>query len=138
MQYRIFITLCSIVALGAVACSTASTRVMPGQDGTNRVVVRDVEKHDAEFAAFEAAKGYCDERGKEAIFLSDDVVYTGDMDEEERAAIRKQAETATILGGVIRATDARDAAVIFEGGGAVGRTMTSGKDYQAEVRFTCE
>ena len=138
MKYSNFITLCFIVGLGATACSTASTRVMPGQDGTNRVVSRDVEKHDAEFAAVDAAKVYCEKRGKEAIFLDDDVVYTGDMDEEERAAIRKQAETATILGGVIRATDARDAAVIFEGGGAVGRTMTSGKDYQAEVRFTCK
>jgi hypothetical protein len=42
------------------------------------------------------------------------------------------------LAGVIRATDARDAAVIFEGGAAVGRSMTSGKDYEAVVRFTCE
>ncbi|NNE35570.1 MAG: hypothetical protein HKN13_10045 [Rhodothermales bacterium] len=130
--------ICCAVILGATACSTASVRVMPGADGTNRVVVRDVEKHGAEEAAVEAATAYCAERGKEAFFLSDDLKYTGDMDEAQRTAIRKQAETATILGGVIRATEVKDAAVIFEGGGAVGRSMTSGRDYQAEVRFTCE
>lgn len=138
MKYKNLIALITFVALGVTACSTASVRVMPGQDGTNRVVVRDVEKHAAEEAAVEAAKAHCEQRGKEAIFLSDDVKYTGDMDEEERTAIRKQAEAATVLGGAVRATDAGDAAVIFEGAGAVGRSMTSGKDYKAEVRFTCE
>lgn len=131
------VVICCSVALGATACSTASVRVMPGQDGTNRVVVRDVEKHSAEEAAVEAATSYCQERGKEAFFLSDELEYTGDMDEAQRTAIRKQAETATVLAGVIRATELKDAAPIFEGSGAVGRTMTSGKDYQAEVRFTC-
>ncbi len=130
------------VALFAVAavvsCTTASVRVMPGDDGTNRVVVRDVEKYAAEEAAVDAANDYCRERGKDAVFLGDSVEYTGTMDEEEREAIRRQAEAATIMGGVIRATEARDAAVIFEGAGAVGRSTTSGKDYMAEVRFTCE
>ena len=121
-----------------MACSTASVRVMPGTDGTNRVVVRDVEKHSAEEAAVEAAKSYCQDRGQEAFFISDSVKYTGTMNEAERAAIRKHAETATIMGGVIRATDVPDAAIIFEGAGAIGRTETSGKDYEAEVRFICE
>jgi hypothetical protein len=124
--------------LAVTACSTANVRVMPGQDGTNRVVVRDVDKYDAEQAAFEAAKAHCEERGEEAVFLGDDVDYTGDMNESQRKEIRKASESATILAGVIRATDARDAAVIFEGGAAVGRSATSGKDYEAEVRFTCD
>ena len=119
------------------ACSTASVRVMPGADGTNKVVARDVEKYTAEEAAVEAAKDYCTERGKQAYFLSDSAKYTGDMDEAQRASVRKGSETATILGGVIRATDVKDAAIIFEGAGAAGRTATSGKDYEAEVRFTC-
>ena len=111
---------------------------MPGPDETNRVVAADVDKHDAEQAAFEAAKTYCEERGQEAVFLSDDVDYTGDMKESDRQSIRSASDTATILAGIIRATDARDSAVIFEGGAAVGRSATSGKDYEAEVRFTCE
>ena len=121
-----------------IACATASVRVMPGADGTNRVVVRDVEKHTAEEAAVEAANSYCQEHGREAFFHSDNVKYTGTMDEAQRAAIRKHAETATVMGGVIRATEVRDAAIIFEGAGAIGRSETSGKDYEAEVRFTCE
>ena len=45
---------------------------------------------------------------------------------------------ATVLGGIVRGTEISDAAVVFEGAGAVGRSMTSGKDYTAEVRFICE
>jgi hypothetical protein len=127
-----------IVIATVAACATASVRVMPGQDGTNRVVVRDVERHSAEEAAVDAAKAYCKERGKEAFFLDDSVKYTGTMDEAQREAIRRHAETATIMGGVVRATEVSDAAVIFEGAGAIGRSETSGKDYEAEVRFTCE
>jgi hypothetical protein len=59
------------------------------------------------------------------------------MDESEREQIRKASDSATVLAGVIRATEARDSAVIFEGGAAVGRSATSGKDYEAEVRFVC-
>jgi len=137
MKHSSLVALCSAIVVGITACSTASTRVMPGQDGTNRVVVRDIEKHSAEEQAVDAAKAYCEERGKEAFFLSDEVEYTGNMDEAQRIAIRKQAETATILGGIVRGTEVSNAAVIFEGAGAVGRSMTSGKDYEAEVRFTC-
>ena len=121
----------------AGGCSTASVRVMPGEDGTNRVVVRDVEKYSAEKEAFEAAKAYCEDRGSEAVFLSDDVEYTGTMDEETRESIRRSSDSATMLAGVIRATEVKDAAYIFEGGAAVGRSATSGKDYKAEVRFVC-
>jgi hypothetical protein len=140
MEYSNFsvVWLSFLSILAVTACSTANVRVMPGQDGTNRVVVRDVDKYDAEQAAFEAAKAHCEERGEETVFLSDDVDYTGNMDESQREEIRKASETATILAGVIRATDARDSAVIFEGGAAVGRSTTSGKDYEAEVRFTCQ
>jgi hypothetical protein len=126
------------LVLAVTACSKPSVRVMPGTDGTNRVVARDVEKPDAEQAAFEAAKTYCEELGKEAVFLSDDVEYTGSMDESQREAIRKASGSATMVAGVIRATEARDAAVVFEGGAAVGRSATAGKDYEAVVRFTCE
>lgn len=127
-----------ISALAITACSTANVRVMPGADGTNRVVVRDVDKYEAEQAAFEAATLHCEERGQETVFLADHIKYTGDMDESDRESIRRASDSATVLAGVIRATEARDSAVIFEGGAAVGRSATSGKDYEAEVRFTCE
>jgi hypothetical protein len=127
-----------LVSMIAVSgCSTANIRVMPGPDGTIRAVVVDVDKHEAEQAAFEAAKSYCEDRGEETVFLADDVEYTGDMDESEREQIRKASDSATVLAGVIRATEASDSAAIFEGGAAVGRSVTSGKDYEAEVRFVC-
>jgi hypothetical protein len=122
----------------ATACAKSNIRVMPAADGTNKVVARDAVKYNAESAAFEAAKAYCEDRGQEAVFLSDDVEYTGSMDESQREKIQDASGTATIVAGVIRATDARDAAVIFEGGAAVGRSVTSGQDYEAVVRFTCE
>ena len=102
MKLRYPIVLCCAAMVIITACSTASVRVMPGEDGTNRVVVRDVEKHVAEEAAVDAAKSYCAERGKEALFLSDDVKYTGDMDEAQRTAARQQAEAAAAEEGAAR------------------------------------
>ena len=137
MRREYFVIVGCALLLSVTACSTASVRVMPGEDGTNRVIVRDVEKHAAEEAAVDAAREYCEERGEEAFFISDDIQYTGDMDEAQREAIRRQSETATVLAGVIRAAEVEEAAVVFEGAGAAGRSMTSGRDYQAEVRFIC-
>ena len=134
---KLVLVLAFVSVVATSGCSTANVRVMPGPDGTNRAVVRDVDKYEAEQAAFEAAKSYCEDRGEETVFLADDVEYTGDMDESEREQIRKASDSATVLAGVIRATEASDSAVIFEGGAAVGRSVTSGKDYEAEVRFAC-
>ncbi len=124
-------------ALAITACSTANVRVMPGPDGTNRVVVRDIDKYEAEQAAVEAAKSQCEEHGQETVFLADDVKYTGDLEESDREAIRRASDSATVLAGIVRAAEATDSAIIFEGA-AVGRSVTSGKDYEAEVHFTCE
>lgn len=132
-----FLVSVTVVALTAAAC-TASVRVMPSPDDVNRVVARDIEKHGAEKAAFKAAVAYCEDHGKEAVFISDDVWYEGSMDEDKRTAIRRQSEAATVLGGIIRTNGDENAAVVLEGAGAVGSTATSGKDYTAEVMFTCD
>jgi hypothetical protein len=134
----LWIWLLVLLMLLVTACAKPNIRVMPAADGTNKVVARDAAKYDAEQAAFEAAKAYCEDRGQEVVFLGDDVEYTGSMDESQREKIQDASGTATIVAGVIRATDARDAAVVFEGGAAVGRSVTSGQDYEAVVRFTCE
>ena len=137
-QTRFAFLVATFAAVSMSACSTANVRVMPSPDGTVTVVARDVLKYDAEQAAFEAATDYCTDRGMAAVFLAEGVEYTGEMDESERESIRQASEAATVLAGVIRATDAPDAASVFEGGAAVGRSATSGQDYRAEVRFTCE
>src|SRR5437868_9622431 len=49
------------------ACSTASVRVMPGEDGTNRVVSKDIEQEGAEEAAVKAANEFCEKRNQTAV-----------------------------------------------------------------------
>ena len=120
-----------------VAACTASVRVMPGPQDTNWVVARDIEKHWAEKAAHRAAVEYCEDRGSEAVFISDRVWYEGTMDEQERENIRRQSEAATVMGGIMRGSNHDDAALALESAGAAGSAATSGRDYTAEVEFTC-
>jgi hypothetical protein len=128
----------SLVSLTVtIAACTASVRVMPGPQDTNWVVARDIEKHWAEKAAHRAAVEYCEDRGLEAVFISDRVWYEGMMDEREREAIRRQSEAATVVGGIMRGSDHVDAALVLESAGAAGSAATSGRDYAAEVQFTC-
>ena len=127
----------SVVAIVAAGC-TASVRVMPGADDVNRVVARDIEKYGAEKAAHKAAVIYCEEHGMEAVFISDEVWYEGSMDEQQRASIRKQSEAAIIIGGIIKSNGDQDAGLVVESAGVAGSTMTSGKDYTAEIEFVCQ
>ena len=130
------VTLSAVVAITA-AC-TASVRVMPGLDDVNRVVARDIERHGAEKAAHKAAVAYCEDHRMEAIFISDGVWYEGTMDEQKRATIRKQSEAAIIIGGIIKSNGDHDAGLVVESAGVAGSTMTSGKDYTAEIEFVCQ
>ena len=111
---------------------------MPGADDVNRVVARDIEKYGAEKAAHKAAVSYCEEHGMEAVFIHDQVWYEGDMDEAQRARIRKQSEAAIIIGGVVKSNSDHDAGLVIESAGLAGSTMTSGKDYTAEIEFMCQ
>jgi metallophosphoesterase superfamily enzyme len=126
-----------VVAVIAAAC-TASVRVMPSADNVNRVVARDIEKYGAEKAAHKAAVAYCEDHGMEAVFISGDVWYEGTMNEQQRATMRKQSEAAIIIGGIIKSNGNHDAGVVAESAGVAGSTMTSGKDYTAEVEFVCQ
>ena len=127
----------SVVCAVAAAC-TASVRVMPSPDDVNRVVARDIEKHWAEKAAHKAAVAYCEELGMEAAFISDEVWYEGSMDEQQRTAIRRQSEAATIIGGIIKSNGDQDAGLVIESAGVAGSTITSGRDYTAEIEFVCQ
>ena len=57
-------------------CSTAEVRVLPGES-SNRVVVRDNERDDAEDAAAKAASDYCAKNGKELQYIGDATQYEG-------------------------------------------------------------
>ena len=132
---KYLLTLSVVIAISAC---TASVRVMPGADDVNYVVARDIEKHWAEKAAHKAAVEYCEERGLEAVFMYDQVWYEGAMDEQQRAAIRRQSEAAIIIGGIIKSNGDQDAGLVVESAGIAGSTMTSGRDYTAEVEFVCQ
>jgi hypothetical protein len=127
-----------LVAIAVLAGCTASVRVMPNAEDSVRVVARDIEKHKAEKAAFKAAVAYCEDSGQQAEFVSESVKYEGSMDEDVRTSVRNHSKAASVLGGIVRVADHHDAALVFEGAGAVGTTVTSGKDYTAEVKFRCK
>ena len=119
-----------IVALGAVGCSTARVRVMPGEGGANKVVARDIHREGAEEAALKAANEYCEEHGrKQAIFKKDETEYTGEMDEGTRNTIHRASTAAMFMGQ--HGSLARNA-------GMVGYSATSGRDYKSELDFRCE
>ena len=106
---KLVLVLPCVTMIAASGCSAANVRVVPGPDGPNRAVVVDVDKHEAEQAAFEAAKSHCEDRGEETVLL------------------------ATMWS--TRATWTNPSENKFERGAAVGRSVTSGKDYETEVRL---
>jgi hypothetical protein len=112
---------------------------MPGADGVNRVVARDIERDNAEEAAVKAAKEYCEEQKQHAAFIEDKTQYTGTMDEGTRNTVRKASKAAMILGPATGiATSSGAAGGLLGGAGIVGHTMTNDRDYQAEVKFKCQ
>lgn len=128
--------LSAFVALAA--CSTASVRVMPGEDGTNRVVSKDIEQDGAEEAAVKAANEYCEKRGQSAVFVNDKTQYKGDMDEQTRKNVRKASQVGVLLGGAGAATGNSGVGAVLGTAGTVGYGMTNDRAYQNEVVFKCK
>lgn len=126
-----------VLSLAAVGCSTASVRMMPG-DKLNRALARDHDREGAEEAAVEAAHKYCKEKGSEAVFVTNDTKYTGDMDESTRNMVRRGSQAAMIVGGVGMVPDqSRAFGGLLGTAGTVGYVVTSGKDYEVVVDFKC-
>lgn len=119
------------------SCSTASVRVMPGEN-VNRAVARDIERDDAEEAAVKAAEKYCRKRSQEAVFVTDRTQYTGKMDEQTRSIVRKGSQAAMILGGIgTFPRETRAPGAVLGSAGTVGTVMTSERDYESSVEFKC-
>ncbi len=129
-----------VIALVFNACSTASVRVMPGEDGVNTVISKDIESEGAEEEAVDAAKKYCEEKKKEAVFIkTENTKYTGSMDEETRKTVRNASKVGMILGGAGTAGDrTRGAGAVLGTAGTVGYGMTSDRDYVSELKFKCK
>ena len=123
MKNITLISLC-VFALSLAACSTASVRVMPGENGINKVLARDIEVEGAEEAAHKAANEYCEKHDREAIFLKEKSEYTGKMDESTRKGVRSASKAVTSVPGVSLV-------------GTIGSTITGDRDYRAAALFKC-
>lgn len=124
------------------SCSTAQVSVLPGQN-FNRVVSKDIESDGAEEAAVDAAKKYCEKRGKEAIFLdtAGGTQYTGAMDEQTRKNVRNASKAGMILGGAggtLSTGNTQAVGTVLGAGSTVGYAMTSDRDYKTELHFQCK
>jgi hypothetical protein len=132
------------LTLGALAvlsgCSTAKVRVLRGEDGTNRVIARDIEHDDAEEAAYKAAENYCKDQNKHAVYVQENSTkYTGSMNENTRKTVRNASKAAMILSPVA-GVGAQSAGLGTAVGaaGTAGYAMTSDRDYSSELKFKCE
>ena len=106
-------------------CSTAKVRVLPAEKGLVKVFARDIEVEGAEEAALKAAKEYCEERNREAIFLKQQSQYTGKMDESTRKGIRAGANAVDYVPGASLLS-------------SIGKSVTGDRDYQAAALFKCQ
>lgn len=128
-----------LILFSVLSCRSAVVRVMPGENGINKAISKDRTKEGAETAAVDDAKEYCEKKDKEAVFIKDESKYKGDMDESTRKTIDQASTAAIILGGVGSVPGStRTAGTVLGGAGTVGKVMTSGKDYEAEVQFKCQ
>lgn len=116
-------------AASLAACSTAKVFMMPGADGNHRVTARDRERDDASQAAHEAAREYCDKKGKEAVYVSNETKYDGQMEEGARNSIRQGSKVAMALGGY-------GSPIGTAGRG--GYMYTNERDYEARIQFRCQ
>ncbi len=139
---RIYFT--GVIALSSIfilqACSTAKVRIMPGNDGVNRVVSRDIEKDDAEEAAVDKANDYCEDQDKHMVVIKEEKTsYNGSMDENKRKTIRNASKAAVIMSGPAGVmSDSTAVGGVLGGAGTVGYTMTSDRDYEAQFTFRCK
>jgi hypothetical protein len=120
------------------ACSTASVRVMPGDDGIHHVISKDIEQEGAEEAAVKAANEFCEKRSQTAVFIQDKTQYKGDMDEQTRKNVRTASKVGTLMSGVGFGTRNHGAGAVLGTASAVGYATTSDRAYQNEVSFKCK
>lgn len=126
-----------VLSSALTACSTASVRVMPGEN-INRTIARDHDRDGAEEAATEAALKYCKEKGMEAKFVTAETKYTGEMEESTRNMVRRGSQAAMMIGGIgMGATRHRGPGALLGSAGTVGYVVTSGKDYEVMTDFKC-
>lgn len=131
----------SLLALGLGAgCSTAKVRVLPGEDGVNQAISRDIERDGAEEALVKKANEYCEDRGKQMVVVKEEkTTYDGSMDEDTKKNVRNASKAAMIISGPAGvASRSGVLGGVVGGAGAVGYSMTSDRDYEAKLSFKCK
>lgn len=129
---------CFVALLAGIGFGCAHSRdVRAGADGVHRVVVRQSTETDAERSAISQAEHYCKQSDKRPVVVEDKgTTYKGEMDENTRKTINRASQAATVLGhGMGRAGEGPGPVGTA---GRAGMIMTSGDDYVAEMRFSCQ
>jgi hypothetical protein len=138
------ISIMSVAVMVAVLASSCAHHrdVRAGADGVNRVVVRAEDKESAERSAISQAEHYCEQSKTRPGFMEEKTQYTGTMDEKTRDTVKKASTAAMVLGGttgvVAGNSGVRTSGNVLGAAGTVGRIMTGGDDYVAEMRFKCQ
>jgi hypothetical protein len=139
MQSRLSLPVLLATALAtASGCwlpqSTAFVRLEPAPDGTYQIIARDFERDDAEMAANLAAHHQCEGEGRRAVFVHESSEYTGSLDENTRAMLRRTSQ-AVFATPIVLDHKHRSAGVTAA---VLGNAMTDSRDYKAQVVFRCE
>jgi hypothetical protein len=135
-----------ILAIGAltILSSCAHHRdVRPGADGVNYVSVNKEEGDEAQRDAIRQAEHYCSEvHKKHAVFTEEKTKYKGEMDENTRKTVKKASTAAAVIGSAVGVfggdQPTRTGGAVLGGAGTVGGIMTSGNDYNTEMKFKCQ
>lgn len=113
-----------LLSISAMGCSSAQTRIMPGEGEKLKVVATDYAKDDAAEAAVDAANDWCEDRKKAALFYSEsDPKYLGALDEKTTAGVRVASTMGWAMG--------------IEGAGMAGYAATADSKYEVQMTFSC-
>lgn len=133
------LTLSALVLLSAAGCAHHRD-VRPGADGIHRVQVQSEDTEAGSRDAIAQANDYCKEKKKEAVFVTEDKKYTGDMDEETYKTGKRIANVAKGVGAgvfVFGGRTERKAGTAAGIGGGIGDNVL-GKGYTVDMKFKCQ
>jgi hypothetical protein len=114
--------------------------VRAGADGVHRVVIRSETKEEGERESLSQAKSYCDEKKKEAVIVSENSKYTGDMKEEDYKTMKTASKAAEIVGGTAHVFGGKNESNVggIVGLGGVVANQVAGNGYTVEMTFKCQ
>lgn len=116
--------------------------VRPGENGVNRVVVVGKDRQGVVQSALRQAKSFCSESKRAAIFLNEDVKYTGALDESTHVLFGKASKVAVAVGSVMGASSTsdkqrKDSGVVAGSGILGGAALEDENAYTSTMTFKC-